>query len=218
MQINSNRSKLKQEKRQRILDAALKIFSTAGFAGAAMDAIAAEADVSKPTLYTYFGSKEKLFEALLVAGRDDMLASFEQPSGDLVSDLYNFAWRYADLVMRPEYLSLARLIIGEAHRFASIGLAYQKAGPDRVLKGMMVYLLSMRANKALHFEDAELAAQDLWALILSAPRNKALHIPTQIPRRKDIRRYVENGLRVFLAAYSENPAQDIKKLKLLCSP
>ena len=160
----------------------------------------------------YFGSKELLFEAMMVSERDVMLASFENSSGDMVKDLHAFAWLYADVVMKPEYLSLARLTIGEAHRFPDIGRAYQAAGPDRLLAGMINYLKQQQDKGLLEFDDAELAAQNLWALILSAPRNKALHIPDDLPSRKDIRRYVENGLSVFLKAYSTQPATDQKRL------
>jgi len=48
---------------QQMLDAAVKVFSVNGFREASMDAIAAEADISKPMLYLYYGSKDELFGA-----------------------------------------------------------------------------------------------------------------------------------------------------------
>lgn len=53
------------ETRARILDAALKEFSTKGLAGARTEQIAAEAGVNKALLYYYFESKEKLYLAAL---------------------------------------------------------------------------------------------------------------------------------------------------------
>ncbi len=199
-------------KQQRILAAALKVFAEAGYSAASMDAIALEAEVSKPTLYMYFGSKEQLFEAMMVAQRDVMLEPFEHPSGDMAQDLLDFAWHYADVVMKPELLSLARLIIGESQRFPEIGRAYQKAGPDRLLKGIIAYFDTQRGKGKLVFEDGELAAQDFWALILSAPRNQALHVPDQIPQRPHIRRYLENGLRVFIKAYATDVNKNLGEL------
>lgn len=200
------------EKQQQILNAALRVFSEFGFSAASMDAIALAAEVSKPTLYMYFGSKEQLFERMMVAERDVMLEPFEHSSGEMVSDLVDFAWHYADVVMRPEYLSLARLIIGEAQRFPDIGRAYQKAGPDRLLSGIIAYLEMQKAKRRLDFDEGELAAQDLWALILSAPRNQALHIPDQPPSTAQIARYLENGLKVFIKAYSTQPDEDLQRL------
>lgn len=204
-------------KERRIMDAALKVFADQGYSGTSMDAIAALAGVSKPTLYQYFGSKEQLFAAIMVAQRDSMLGAFEEPDGlGLVPELWAFAWHYADTVLRPDFLSLARLIIGEAQRFPEIGRAYQAAGPERVLRGMMDYLSAKRAEGSLSFDDAELAAEDLWGLILSAPRNRALHDPANLPSRADLHRFISNGLRVFLKAYSTNPANDLAQLNTLC--
>ena len=50
---------------QQMLDAAVKVFSQNGFRETSMDAIAAEAQISKPMLYLYYGSKEELFSACI---------------------------------------------------------------------------------------------------------------------------------------------------------
>lgn len=212
-----HRSLRQEAKSQRILDAALTVFAQEGYSGASMDAIALAAEVSKPTLYMYFGSKQQLFETIMMARRDEMLEPLEQMSKGLVQDLLNFSWSYAETVMKPEFLSLARLIIAEAQRFPSIGRAYQQAGPNRVLRGMMAYLTQQKKAGHLTFLDAELAAQDLWALILSAPRNHALHMPDDIPGRAAIARSINNGLAVYLRAYSTDPRKDCTTLQRLQS-
>ena len=198
-----------------ILDAALTVFAAQGYSGTTMDAVATEAGVTKPTLYSYFPSKESLFQAMMLGERDVMLDVFARPSGKMVADLWSFAWAYADTVMRPDMLSLARLIIGEVSRFPEIGRAYQASGPDHLLRGIMRYLEDQRDAGQLAFDDAELAAQDLWGLILSAPRTQALYMPDAIPDRATLARYITNGLRVFLKAYSTHPAQDQDQLTAL---
>ncbi len=50
---------------QQMLDAAVQMFSLNGYHETSMDAIAAEAQISKPMLYLYYGSKEELFGACL---------------------------------------------------------------------------------------------------------------------------------------------------------
>jgi AcrR family transcriptional regulator len=204
---------------KRILTAALKIFSESGYSGASMDAVAVAAGLSKPTLYQYFDSKEQLFATMMLQKRDDMLLPFREPgAGDMVAQLHRFAWAYADTVMQPDLLSLARLTIGEVQRFPEIGRAYQAAGPDQVLKGLMDYLTAQRAAGRLSFDDAELAAEDLWGLILSAPRTQALYKPDLVIPRDALARYVHNGLHVFLRAYSTNPATDLAALNGLNAP
>jgi TetR/AcrR family transcriptional repressor of mexJK operon len=204
------------DRERRILEAALKVFAEMGYSGATMDAVATEAGLTKPTLYSYFPSKESLFQGMMLGKRDRMLDVFEHPSPEgMVQDLHTFAWDYADTVMRPDMLSLARLIIGEVQRFPEIGRAYQASGPDHLLRGIMRYLDGQRDAGRLDFDDAELAAQDLWGLILSAPRTQALYMPDSPPDRATLARYIDNGLRVFLRAYSTAAKADLAQLEAL---
>jgi AcrR family transcriptional regulator len=50
---------------QQMLDAAVQMFSANGYHETSMDAIAGQAQISKPMLYLYYGSKEELFGACL---------------------------------------------------------------------------------------------------------------------------------------------------------
>jgi AcrR family transcriptional regulator len=50
---------------QQMLDAAVEMFSVNGYHETSMDVIAAKAEISKPMLYLYYGSKEELFGACL---------------------------------------------------------------------------------------------------------------------------------------------------------
>lgn len=214
MPVLSKRTRNRLSREKRILEAALKVCARAGYTGASMDLIAAEAGLSKPTLYQYFTSKEALFAAMMRAKRDQMLEALDAPAGEeMVDALYHFAWRYADTVMRTDMLSLARLVIGEAQRLPMIGRSYQEAGPDQLLIGIMRYLDVQRQAGGLVFEDAELAAQDFWGLILSAPRTQALYRPDAAPNRSEIARYVHNGLRVFLRAYAVDRDMALQRLE-----
>lgn len=218
MNAPSRRELNRMERTRRILDGALRVFAGAGYSGTTMDAVAAAAGLSKPTLYQYFDSKDALFQAMMMGQRDRMMDVFDHPSPQgMVHDLHAFAWDYADVVMSPDMLSLARLIIGEVQRFPEIGRAYQASGPDRLLAGIMAYMTAQRDEGRLAFDDAELAAQDFWGLILSAPRTQALYQPDAMPSRDELARYILNGLRVFLRAYSTDPATDLKKLETLAS-
>ena len=48
-------------KREQIIEAARKLFNKYGFKKVSMDEIASSAGVTKKTVYTYFSSKEELF-------------------------------------------------------------------------------------------------------------------------------------------------------------
>lgn len=60
------------DKRQRILEAALKVFAAEGVHGTPVPPIAREAGVSVGSLYRYFDSKEELVNALFQATKEDL--------------------------------------------------------------------------------------------------------------------------------------------------
>lgn len=68
--------------RQQIADAALKMFTERGYAGATIEAIAEEAGVSGETVYATFGSKKKVLHHLMnisVGGDDTDVPLLERP-------------------------------------------------------------------------------------------------------------------------------------------
>src|SRR5215203_2975809 len=69
-------------KRRQILDGASKVFLDLGFDGASMGEIARAAGVSKGTLYVYFDSKEKLFEALTIEEKKTLAEVLFQLDGE----------------------------------------------------------------------------------------------------------------------------------------
>ena len=87
-------------KRVSILEAATYVFCREGFAGANIDMIAAEAGVSRQTIYNHHGDKEKLFVAVVQAlteranaGIFATLATFPDHPSDIEADLVDFAVR-----------------------------------------------------------------------------------------------------------------------------
>ena len=200
----------KSEKRARIIAAALREFSKNGFSGASMQAIAKRAEVSKPTLYQYIGQKEDIFHAVLDAGRAQLLAPFQQAStAYFVQVLWDFAWVYSRYVLHPDNLSIARLIIGEAERVPEVARQFHAAGPAKVQTGIAEYLSQQAEAGRLRIDDPDLAAEHLWSLILSGPRNHALHFPDNMPGDKTLRASISKGLEVFLRAYATDPAEQL---------
>ncbi|MCH2164407.1 MAG: alpha/beta fold hydrolase [Marinovum sp.] len=208
----SSRADKQQKKRTQILGAALREFCASGFDGASMDRLAKAADVSKPTLYQYFGDKEGLFSAVLDQGRAHITAPLAQSQGSLVDRLWEFSWTYAEFVLREDMLSLARLILGEASRRPEIAKHYHDSGPTRALDGLEEFVSASANAGLLQIDDARRAANDLWSLILSGPRDYYLHHTTERPEDADTLAAIAHGLRIFLKAYAADPAHDLAEL------
>lgn len=74
-----NKARLpRDERRALLLDAALEVFTAAGYHSAAMDEIADRAGVSKPVLYQHFPSKLELYLAVLDIHIDSLVFQIQK--------------------------------------------------------------------------------------------------------------------------------------------
>jgi AcrR family transcriptional regulator len=154
-------------------------------------------------------------EAVLDVGRMQIVAPLMAKDGPLVERLWRFAWVYADFVLRPDMLSLARLILGEAARRPENAIAYHQNGPARAFEGLVEFVTDAVAAGELDTGEPELAAQNLWSLILSGPRDHYLHNVDQRPTELELLNTIGHGLHVFLKAYGTDPATLKDALDLL---
>ncbi len=70
--------RIRQENMERIMKAAEKVFAGSGFRGATTSAIALEAGLPKANIHYYFGTKEKLYRAVLDDIVELWLSSFRE--------------------------------------------------------------------------------------------------------------------------------------------
>ena len=92
-------TRIQTKNRQAILDAALEVFSTAGFGGTTLDQIAEGANLSTPNLLYYFASKEAIYNELLT----QLLATWLDPlramnaAGDPLTEIMAYVERKLEL-------------------------------------------------------------------------------------------------------------------------
>ncbi len=68
------RSVPRETRMEEMLQVAARVFAARGYHGTSMDDIANQADISKPLLYRYFGSKDGLYIALIERAGEHLLA------------------------------------------------------------------------------------------------------------------------------------------------
>jgi len=98
------RTRIQREKEGVILDAALDVFSTHGFAGATVDQLAAAAGMSKPNLLYYFARKDDVYTALLDRQLNDWTVPLNEirEDGEPIEELRGYIQRKLDLSrLRP---------------------------------------------------------------------------------------------------------------------
>ena len=203
-------SSVSERKRDEIMRAALDLFTRDGYERTSVDAIAAEAGVSKRTVYNHFGDKENLFLSVvqgtfgrLIGLTDEIM---ERHLGDvrdqsdlepaLVAVLLDVARTITQL---PERAALIRLIIAEATRFPSLVQPWR----DR---GTVTDVISSRLNRLadrglLTFDDPVQATQHLSALTLSQLNTRSLFGTLPITDA-EIEQVIRSGVHVYLLAYA----------------
>lgn len=62
---DSRRERRKQENREKIIEAAIALFESQGCDATTLEEICERADVSRPTFYSYYASKQELIKALV---------------------------------------------------------------------------------------------------------------------------------------------------------
>ncbi len=77
----------RETRMEEMLQVAGRIFAERGYHGTSMDDIAAEADISKPLLYRYFGSKDGLYIALIERAGQHLLTGMRHMSRPKASRL-----------------------------------------------------------------------------------------------------------------------------------
>ncbi len=78
MGIAERKEREKLKRRNEILDAAERVIFSKGLDGASMDAVAAEAELSKGTIYLYFSSKEELYLAINIRASEILYKLFKK--------------------------------------------------------------------------------------------------------------------------------------------
>ena len=140
-------------KRDQILSGARRVFLRDGFAGASTDAIAAEAQVSKRTLYVYYPSKEELFADVMRRltienPQTRALETIEEMSPgseeELRQDLLELAQKIVATMMQPDYLALLRTTIADTHRFSQLGGIFRATVPERAMRSFAVFIAKSR--------------------------------------------------------------------------
>src|SRR5687768_16868168 len=63
---------------RQMLAVAQRVFADRGFRAASVDAIAEGAEISKPMLYAYFGSKEGLYRACMQRSRTSLVDALDE--------------------------------------------------------------------------------------------------------------------------------------------
>jgi TetR/AcrR family transcriptional repressor of mexJK operon len=193
------------ERLKRILDAARSHFYAHGLERASVDAIAAEAGVSKMTVYSNFGSKEGLFEAVVRERTDRVMGGLagvetldpRQPQKALMA----IGEQFLKLTRDEGALGKFRSVYGAAGAQPEACRAFYRQGPERLTNELAVYLRRAHAAGTLKVPQPRLAANLFLSMFLGDGHVRGL-LMLDMPEAREDKALVREAVRVFLAAYA----------------
>jgi TetR/AcrR family transcriptional regulator of autoinduction and epiphytic fitness len=190
-------------KRAAIIDAAAYEFREAGFAATSMDRIADRARVSKRTVYNHFANKEALFEAILEVLWTRAHAAVDveyDPRAELSEQLAAIARRKLDVVADPNYLGLARALMGEAIR--SPGFLQSKWSELSELEGGLTrWIHAATEDGRLAVDEPAFAAEQFAALLKSFAFWPQVAAGQPTPSPEERKAIITEAVAMFLARY-----------------
>lgn len=192
-------------KRAAILAAAKRLFPVHGFEATGMDAIAAEAGVSKLTVYSHYKDKESLFVAAVRARIEEQMpdALFEDArEGTLRERLDAIARAFFALVTSPEAISLHRLMAAGIGTSPKLAQLFWEAGPRRTQEEFANFLQrEIRAGRVA-IDDVPRAASQFFCLLKGDLHARSLCGCTQALPAGDVDAHIRASVDLFLRAYA----------------
>jgi TetR/AcrR family transcriptional regulator, mexJK operon transcriptional repressor len=188
----------------RILAAAGHLMLAQGFSGTTMDDIAAEAQISKITLYRRFPDKRSLLKRVVETKCRTFLPNdtFLVPSASSPTKaLEHIGIQLLSLISDAEAINLVRMLVTEGPKMPEVVDDFFAAGPRPVKAKMAELLEEFRKQGKLKFDSAEDTREMFYGLIVGRYLHDILVQPDFKLSQKDIKQHVQKAVIVFMRAH-----------------
>lgn len=194
-------------KRAAILDAAKRAIVRDGFSAISIDSIAAEAGVSRQTVYNQMGDRDQLLLEVIqdVTARSSaalmaVLSVFPDKPADLQTALVDFGVALTGRCMCDiDGRALAALLKREAKTYPALFAAWTEYGPGKDWPLIAGRFAKLAQDGYLDLPDPSLAARHFVALINADLPNDG---PCVRPSEAALRKATEAGVSTFLRAFA----------------
>jgi len=194
-------------KREAMVAAAARSFFDIGYEATSIEQIAADAGVSKVTVYNHFGDKRSLFGAAVEHECErlrDLFAIDPNSAGSLAQRLTLIGAGMSEFLARPELVSFDRRVAAETERDPEIGRAFLNAGPYRMKGAFTALLESLVGSGELDIDDCAIAAEQFVSMVKGMgdlERRFGMDLNEEVDHAR-----LENAVKVFLRAYATKVA------------
>ncbi|AUH01531.1 TetR family transcriptional regulator [Prodigiosinella confusarubida] len=202
-----------EDRRLSFVKAAGVLFVEQGFGAVTMEAIALRAGASKATLYSYFSSKEALFETFVHEAGKGGLEELEAAKqyGPVREILHRLGMAYLNLVTRSDVIEVNRLIMGEAGRHPQLSRIFYENGPRKTLIIICETIELLMDRGELRCTDIRQAGLYFKALCEAGLVERQLWGLDQAPDTAIRRAAVEDATNVYLRAFAVHETLPLAK-------
>ncbi len=174
-----------------------------------MDQIAAEAEVSKRTVYNHFASKSELFVAIVGRLWGETRRATDIPyrsDASLREQLAEFARRKIELLMEPEYLGLMRAVMAECMRSPAIAReTFDSMRSEEESLAVWIRGAAAEGRLSIQGADAAAAADQFWSLTKGS-LFWSLLMGLPAPAEQERQAAIDDAVAMFLARYAAQPS------------
>jgi TetR/AcrR family transcriptional repressor of mexJK operon len=193
------------EKRAAILNVAKRLFTTQGFDGTSMDAIAAAAGVSKLTVYSHFQDKERLFAAAVECVCAEQMPAeifMADLKGPIRKQLVTIAKAFFALITSDEAVAVHRTIVANARQSPKLAELFWEAGPKRTQRAFESFLREEVQGGTLEIADLHRAATQFFCLLKGELHARMEFGCCGQVTQQEIDDHIEATVDFFLRAYT----------------
>ncbi len=192
------------EKRAAILEAGKRLFPRHGFDGTSMDAIAAEAGVSKLTVYSHFNDKETLFKSVIEAKCEEQLPPalfMADLTGPIRGQLLTIARAFFSLITSEESISLHRMMTSQAQP-TKLAQLFWEAGPKKLQAAFEAFLQAEVDGGQLEIPEVWRATSQFFCLLKGELHARMMCGCSEPFCETAIEDHINATVDMFLRAYS----------------
>jgi TetR/AcrR family transcriptional regulator, mexJK operon transcriptional repressor len=193
------KKRIDDPRRDRLVRLAAPLFLKNGYDNVSIDDIIAVAGGSKATLYSWFGGKEGLFEAVVRQKCDDVtLAIHFEAHAPIEKQLTQIATSFVTMVLSPPILEFHRLMVSIGRTFPEAGRLFFQTGPVAAYDIVAEWISVQQKDGALIREDPYKLAVLFLDMLVGEHQLGWLTAMPRAARKGAIDETVRLSVRVFL--------------------
>lgn len=192
------------EKRKSILDAAKNLFLMHGYHGSSMNQIAAEAQVSKLTVYNHFQDKDTLFTCAIeetCKASIDAHAIILNTQSDFRTALYQVCELALSITNLPEAIKLEHLLLELAAERNPLAQRFYEASHARIFAVWTGFFQQAHQLNLIKQHNVEQQTQLLLSLLLGHRHHEVLLGVRAVPTPEECQQIIQETIEIFILKY-----------------